>query len=117
MSNVFQPISNWQGPLPIDGDVFTPQGKTFFLFASGSGWAREQGLIGMDVYVNDVYAGTCQVVTNEVNSHKAFIPICVALSGLQTGQPATVRLQPIEGGITTITDVNDSFNVTVVEMD
>lgn len=116
MANVTQPIANWQGPLPIDGDAFTPQGNgTFFLFASGSGWTPNGGsLIGMNVYVNENWVATSQVWTNQASSHAAFVPVCVPLTGLQQGQPATVRLEAFDG---TTTDLNDYLNVTVVEID
>ena len=116
MSNVTQPIYNWQGPLPLDGDPFTPtRDGTILLLASGSGWSTDEGgLIGMNILVNESLVGTSQVFTNEERSHKAFIPICVPLSGLTPGQPATVRLEALDG---TTTDYNDYFNVTVVEID
>lgn len=119
MSNVFQPVYNWAGPLSLDGDTFTPgSGKTWFLFASGSGWSTSGGeLIGMSVLVNEIQVGICQVMTNEASSHKAFVPICVPLTEneLTPGQPATVRLEPYNDA--TVTDLNDYFNVTVVEID
>jgi hypothetical protein len=116
MANVTPAISNWQGPLPIDGDAFTPTSNgTFLLFASGSGWSTGgAALIGMNVIANGTWVGSSQVWTNPAYSHAAFVPICVPLSGLTPGQPVTVRLEAFNE---TTTDLNDYFNVTVVEID
>jgi hypothetical protein len=106
--------ANSAGPLPLAGDTFTSHGGALTLNASGSGWSTNgSALIGMNVLVDGVVMGTSQVFTNEASSHKAFIPISVALPGVGSGAHVVV-LQPLSG---TTTDFNDFFNVTVVEVD
>jgi hypothetical protein len=105
---------NAAGALPLAGDTFTSHGGTLTLNASGSAWSTSAGaLIGMNVLVDGVVVGTSQVYTNEAQSHKALIPISVALPGVGAGAHVVV-IQPLSG---TTTDFNDFFNVTVVEVD
>jgi hypothetical protein len=103
------------GPLPVEGKYKSRGGK-LIISAAGSGWSSTVNqLIGMNVFVKGKNAGTAQVWTNEANSHKAFVsafPVVYA-KGVGSG-PVTIKLDKLNAQ--TITDENDFYRVTVVEV-
>lgn len=100
-----------QGPLPISA-VFNSGGGTLVIIFSGSGWANSAGNIGVFITINGVSVGNARTCTNETNSHKAFTTQALVLKGYAAGA-LTLGITPIQG---TITDVNDWFNATVLEL-
>ena len=100
------------GPLPLDGTYNKHRGGTLLISAAGSGWSSDKDqLIGMNVYVDNRKVGTAQVWTNEVASHKAFVPDFAVVNNVSKGKH-TIKLEPLSG---TKTDQNDFFRVTVEE--
>lgn len=101
--------------LPVEGN-FTCSGGLVCLSMSGSAWRRTPGLIYVRINVEnsagegpELYA---QVYTNEAASHKALIPVLnLPLVNLAAGT-YTVMIRP---GNNTVIDLNDYFNVSVVE--
>lgn len=99
----------------INTNAFTTTaGSKITIIASGSGYRATTGIIGMDIYVDGTFRGSCKTYTNEVNSHKAFTTNALVVSGLAAG---THSLQLIlrTGADATSSDVNDFFSATVIE--
>jgi hypothetical protein len=126
-----QEVLSQPGPLPLEGN-YTSKGGTLIISASGSGYratasARQGGRIGMDVFVDGLFQGLSRVITNERDSHKAFVPGFLVVEGLPAG-PHTIRLEAVyDSGVCnsanetihdrcTTTDGNDSFGLTVMEI-
>jgi hypothetical protein len=103
------------GPLPVEGKYKSRGGK-LIISAAGSGWTNTANqLIGMNVFVKGKNAGTAKVYSNEADSHKAFVsafPVVYA-KGVGSG-PVTIKLDTLNAQ--TITDENDFYRVTVVEV-
>lgn len=106
-------VINGNGPVSSLSGSFTSQGGTLLMLASGSAWRLDAGLLWVNVgYQGDDEGGgaAMTVWTNEGVSHKALVPIAVQLPvGAGT---YTVTLGT---NATTVTDLNDTFNVTVLE--
>jgi hypothetical protein len=98
------------GPM-VKTSPFTSNGGTMMIFASGSGFHAGGGHIGMIVKVDGVQRGLARGFTNEPNSHKTFVPVLLVES-IPAGSH-TLTLEPIGG---TLSDPNDFYNVTIVEM-
>ena len=88
------------------------------IIASGSGWTRTPGKIGMSIAVDGTIKGYANSYSNETYSHKAFTTNPLVVSGIAAGKH-TITLAPLFGGLApfggTVTDVNDFFSVTVLE--
>lgn len=99
------------GPM-VKSAGFTSNGGMMMIFASGSGWlGTGAGQIGMSVKVDGVVRGFSRGYTNEPGSHKTFVPVLL-VEGIPAGSH-TLTLEPI--GVT-LSDGNDFYNVTIVEM-
>jgi hypothetical protein len=100
------------GPLP-KSVPFVSAGGMMMIFASGSGFlaGTAAGLIGMRVKVDDVIRGNSRGFTNEGSSHKTFVPVL-----LVEGVAAGAHTLTLEALSPTLSDGNDFFNVTIVEM-
>jgi hypothetical protein len=99
------------GALPITA-WFKTSGRTLILFASGSGRRGSVGVVGMDIKVDGVSKRQARSWTNEADSHKAFVAAHVVLPDISAGDHS-VTLSALDG---TTTDVNDYFNVAVLEL-
>lgn len=97
------------GPLPKSVQ-FVSAGGMMMIFASGSGFSAG-GQIGMSVKVDNVVRGNSRAFTNEPSSHKSFVPVLL-VEGIAAGAH-TLTLEALPP---TISDSNDFFNVTIVEM-
>jgi hypothetical protein len=117
------------GPLPRQG-TYTSSGGKLLIMASGSGYRSSAnnggGLIGMLVKVDGTTRVVPQVLTNERDSHKAFVSDYASVSGLPAGSH-TISLEAINEGACgtvnedpgtycTTTDASDFFNVAVIEV-
>lgn len=98
------------GALPMSAS-FTSGGGTLVIFVSGSGRRGDVGTVGMDVYIDGVSRGGLRAWTNEVNSHHTFVPYFLSLK--LPAKNYTVELKAIAS---TVTDVNDYFSVTILEL-
>ncbi len=102
------------GPLPKTAQFQSHEGTTLLILASGSGYAGNTvKTIGMDVQIDGKSYGGVKVVTNEGNSHKAFVANPIVASTVQAGSH-TLTLAKL--GTDTITDSHDNFNVTILEL-
>jgi hypothetical protein len=66
----------------------------------------------MDIKVDGAVKGQARSWTNEVDSHKAFVAAHVVVPGIERGDHK-LTLEALDG---TTTDVNDYFNVAVLEL-
>jgi hypothetical protein len=109
--NVQQAL-NTQAPLPINVN-FNSNGGSLILFVSGSGFSTAGSqAIGVQVLIDGIFRNIAQVFTNEANSHKAFTANAMWVTGVPGGVH-TLTLDPMPN---TITDFNDFFNVTIIEL-
>jgi len=93
---------------------YTSSGGTLLIFAGGSAWTRTLwSTIGANVVVDGSSVGSIKLATNEVNSHKALVSNVIVAPGLPAGQH-TIQLVALDGN--TVTDANDYFDLTVVEL-
>ena len=81
------------------------------IFVSGSGRRGDVGTVGMDVYIDGVSRGGLRAWVNEVNSHHTFVPYFLLLK--LPAKAYTVELRAIAS---TVTDANDYFSVTILEL-
>jgi hypothetical protein len=92
--------------------AFQSGGGTLIIMVSGSGHTAPAGVIGIDVKLNGNTIGQCKVLTNEIDSHKAFTNNYIVVTGIAAGTQ-TLSLTAISG---TNIDLNDFFSATVMEM-
>lgn len=101
------------GALPKTAQFQSHEGTTLLILASGSGYAGNTvKTIGMDVQIDGKSYGEARVVTNEANSHKAFVGNPLVVAGVKAGSH-TLTLAALAN---TITDLNDYFSVTILEL-
>jgi hypothetical protein len=106
-----QVFNQRQGPLPISA-VFNQGGGTLLIIVSGSGFATSGMNIGVFITINGASIGNARSFTNEPNSHKAFTTQVIVVKNFAPGA-LTLGITPIAG---TVTDFNDWFNATVLEL-
>lgn len=110
--NVIQPMNMVAGAMPVTSQSFSTNGGTLRIFVAGSGHRSTAGQIGMTVKLDGTIIGYSKSYTNEVSSHKAFVPNEIVVSGIAAGSH-TVTLESWNG---TSSDSNDFYSVTVSEM-
>jgi len=122
------PTTNF-GPGFLEG-TFLDAGGTIVIMASATGYCTAIGRITMQVKVDGVTVGSMRVTCNETNQHMAFPAAFIRLNrsvlpatGFTPPVTRTVRLEPINctsgcgpGLVTTIVDVNDFGEVTVLRL-
>jgi len=106
-----QVINQRQGALPISA-TFPSGGGTLVVIFSGSGFAGSATVIGMNLQIDGVIVSNTRSFTNEPNSHKAFTTNIHVQSNIAAGTHS-IGLAPLAG---TVTDLNDFFSVTVLEL-
>jgi hypothetical protein len=106
-----QVMNQRQGALPINA-VFASGGGTLVIIFSGSGYSGAAGNIGIGIQMDNTTIGTTRTFTNEPNSHKAFTTNVLVQGGVAAGNH-TINLFTL---VNTITDANDWFNVTILEL-
>jgi hypothetical protein len=115
MWNVNMVMSFKNGPLPVTSNQFTTGGGTLLIFASGSAYLPGTGTLGAYVYVDynagTFFGGYLFRFTNEVGSHKTFIP-----SAYPVKVPAGTHTITIVPWGSTQSDGNDYFFVSVLEL-
>lgn len=111
MWRALQLATSLQGGLPKTQTLNT-NGGLVILFVSGSGWTpTPHALIGMSIKVDGAERAKARAFSNEAASHKTFVPVQLVLA-LDAGEHK-VLLEALPG---TLTDHNDFYNVTAVEM-
>jgi hypothetical protein len=110
--NVSEPISNSIAGLPI-AVPFTTGGGSLLLFVSGSGFSNAGAqAIGIQILIDGIFHGMAQVFTNEALSHKSFTANATLVKGILAGaHMLTLAAMP-----NTVTDFNDFFSVTILEL-
>ena len=103
------PVVNNASP-PFNATFTSDGGKLLVQFA-GSGWRGSVGKISVDLLMDGNVIATASVFTNEVNSHKALVPVAVLISA--AAGPHTFSVAPSSGS--TKIDQNDYFTVTATE--
>lgn len=113
MWRVTQVFSHHTGPLPRQEGQFGTGGGTLLIFAFGSGFAPAPGRrkIGMTILVDGDILGRVPTFTNEPDSHKAFVG-----TALVAALPAGEHILSLEALEDTVTDENDFFSVTILEL-
>lgn len=116
-------------PLPFSA-TFTTSGGTTLLWASASAFrppsATGGGLIGIDIFVDNLFVSTLRVMANEKNSHKTLPTEVIVLNSLPAGSH-TLRWEevdsnscgtPQETAQTNCTEVdgNDRIEATILEL-
>lgn len=113
MWRVTQVFNARQGALPLTSPVFQSGGGTLLIFASGSGFLQSgAGNIGMGIQIDGGTIGTVRSFTNESLSHKSFVANALVQRNVGAGNH-TITLFALAS---TITDFNDWFYVTVLEL-
>jgi hypothetical protein len=108
---VAQVMDHGPGPLPLS-TTFASSGGQVALFVSGSGFASASNVVvEVQVKLDGASIGSAKVVTAEAASHKQVVPTVIL------AQPAagmhTLTLSAATG---TVTDFNDFFNVTMIDL-
>jgi hypothetical protein len=98
------------GPLPVS-NTFASSGRQVMVLVSGSGFATSSRILEVPVQLDSVTIGSLKVMTAESASHKTLVPT-VLLAQPSVGMH-TLTLATATG---TVTDYNDRFNVTVIEL-
>jgi hypothetical protein len=94
--------------------VYTSKGGTLLIYATGSGWTNTRwATIGMTVLVDGTAVGSTPTATSEVQSHRAFVANPIVVTGLAAGAHV-IRLSAMNAD--TMTDSNDYFSLTVLEL-
>jgi len=106
-----QVFTNATGPLPRT-DIFASGGGTLVITASGTAYTASTGKLGMNVIVNGVTNGVCSIFANATATPLAFCPVQFVMRNIPAGTN-TLILSPLTG---TLSDANDVFNVTVMEL-
>jgi hypothetical protein len=104
-------LNQRQGPMPVSG-TFVSGGGTLVIIFSGSGFASTATNIGLALQINGGTVATTRVFTNEASSHKAFTTNILVQGNVAPGNH-TINLTPL---VNTLSDGNDWFNVTVLEL-
>jgi hypothetical protein len=105
--------------LPLE-KKFKANGGTLVIFASGSGTGYGERYIGMEILIDGKpdgidgkpYGQARVYVSVPSEQHKAFIPILRVVTGIRAGEH-TLKLEKLPD---TLTDGNDNFNVTILEL-
>jgi len=107
-------LGNKQGPVPLSG-TFTSKGGRLTVTLSGSGYRAAggtSGTLGLALTIDAVAVGTVNGFTNEPLSHKALPVRTFVVDSIAAGQHTLA----VTAQIDTITDANDYFNATVMEL-
>jgi hypothetical protein len=107
-------VINSVGPLPFMGATFTSSGGTLLLYYSGSGYSNTAGkMIGMSIAVDGNLIDSTGIYANASLMHLAFVPKQWVLTGIGAGMHS---LSLYKMNNDTLTDSNDIFFVTIMEL-
>jgi len=108
-----QLFSNQPGAMTRISATYTSRGGALLITADGTGYASARDTtIGMNVVVDGNVVGSAKMAANESFTHKVFVPTQIVVNGLPAGTH-TFTLAPLPG---TLSDSNDFYNLTVVEL-
>ena len=109
--NVAEVLGSKAGALPVDA-TFATTGGRILLSVSGTAYRATAGPIGLDVSLDGAVIGSLKTFTNEPASHKAFPARTFVVQGIAAGNHA-ISIAP---QLDTLSDTNDYFNATLVEV-
>jgi hypothetical protein len=110
---VTEPFANQKGPLPVSG-LFTSAGGRLIITVSGSAFrtAIGSGTLGFDVAIDGIKIGSINGFTNEPQSHRTLPTRTFVVQTVGAGNHTISLAVQLD----TVTDANDYFNITVVEL-
>jgi hypothetical protein len=109
--NATEAIGNQTGPLPVTGSVVTVGGR-LVVTVSGTGYRETVGTLGFDVSIAGTSIGSVNGFTNQGLSHKTLPTRTFVVTGIPAGSHGVMITAQDE----TLTDENDYFNASVVEI-
>ena len=98
------------GPLPLSNTFKAPSDGDVIFYLSGSAWSQTAGSISIELLLDGNVIGKSVGFTNETASHKTLVPVFIPAS--LTYDMHTVEIQV--AGNTTVTDLNDNFQVVLI---
>jgi hypothetical protein len=106
---------NSPGPLPLER-AFQSSGGSFLIFTSGSLWSTKVQLMQLGVFLDGEQVQTCQEWANVENSHMSLVPVLFAVTDKNKIIPGnhTLAFRILSGS--TVSDQNDYYNATIVEL-
>jgi hypothetical protein len=123
-TTITQVLDNVPGPLPLGGGdsgansgSFMSNGGQLVVVASGSAWTNKAGgdHLSLIVELDGVKLGALEVYTNESVSHKAMPTRAYVGTALPAGSH-TISLVPDTTTTSILSDSNDLFSVSVIEL-
>jgi hypothetical protein len=107
-------VASWDGGLAGGRTTsqLTTSGGSLMVFASGSGYHSAASQIGKVILLDGTSIGLAKGFTNEAPSHKAPTATTLVARNVAAGTHA-ITLKPWNG---TLTDLNDYFDVAVMEV-
>jgi hypothetical protein len=101
-------ISQAKGPLPISVTFNAPSDAPVCFVVSGSAWSQSANqMLGVTLELDGKPIGTAAVFSNLQSNHRALVPAYIPVT-LTFGQHKVSLLQ---ANGSTVTDLNDMFNV------
>lgn len=104
-------LPDLKGPLPALSTFATSGGKLLILLSGSSYNTANGGVISTSIAINGKQIGSLKVYTNEGLLHRLFIPEAIVIENL----PAGSHTISLTNGDNTATNINDSFNITILE--
>jgi hypothetical protein len=104
-------LINTPGPLPISKS-FTSHGGALVINTTGSGTISSVTAMGMTVSLDGATIETNKIWSNVTSAHMAFVPKTI----IRTGVTAGTHTLTLSSWNSTISDLNDNFNVTIQEL-
>jgi hypothetical protein len=109
ITNVTPIFVNKAGPLPL-GRRFQSSGGSFLIFVSGSLSSNSTQLMQLGIFLDGEQVQTCQEWVNPTGIHMSLVPVLFTTDKQPAGNHV-MELRVVNG----ISDINDYYNVTVVE--
>jgi hypothetical protein len=103
---------NAAGPLPL-GKAFQSSGGSFLIFVSGSLRSATTSLMQLGIFLDGEQIQTCNEWANPTQTHLSLIPVLFTVPRRAAGNHV-LELRVVSGN--TVSDQNDYYNATVVEL-
>ena len=109
-----------RGPLPINMTVEIENDGDVMLFLSGSVWSEKANTqIGIKLLVDNVELGGGSIFSNRASEHRAIVPVFFQFTldkeWPSPTQPPKYTFSLLPGSDTTIGDINDYYQLTIVD--
>lgn len=103
---------NHPGPAPL-GKAFQSSGGSLLIFASGSLRATSTSLMQLGIFLDGQQIQSCQEWANPSEVHMSLIPVLFTVPPQPAGNHV-LEFRVVSGN--TISDQNDYYNATIVEL-